>query len=170
MEARLEAEEYQVRILDYADTEEFPEELVAERKRLDFYGVRGPRRGFSVGDDKSKLWQADVLYILTCTVPSAMLAKKYNVCLKLVQKIRRGEVPCWQYEYRLIRRIRTALQGKRKQLRWTDNGVVVYVIKNKKGEIKHHITSERKAIEYLESLYVNWKKLGYYIEKKEVLS
>jgi len=170
IEARLEAEDYQVRILDYADTEEFPEELVAARKRLDFYGVRGPRRGFSIGDDKSKLWQADVLYILTCTVPSAMLAKKYNVNLKLVQRIRRGEVPCWQYEYRLVRRIRKAIRGRYKQVKWKGSNAVVYVIKDHYGDIKHYVTSERKAKEYAESLYGDWKKLGYYIEDKEVLN
>ena len=140
------------------------------RKRLDFYGVRGPRRGFSIGDDKSKLWQADVLYILTCTVPVSILAKKYSVSTKLLQRIRRGEEPCWQYEYRLVRRIRKAIQGNNKQIRWKGSNAVVYVIKDRHGEIQHYITSARKAKEYLEALYSDWKRSGYYIEEKEVLN
>ena len=160
---------YMIGVVDYADKTEFPQELIDERKRLDFYGVRGPRRGFSIGYGRSKLWQADVLYILSCTVPSLMLAGKYDVSLKLIQRIRRGEESDWQYEYRLIKRLKTALRGNLKQLKSYNKGEwlpVVYVIKDNHGKPLHYVTSERKAKEYLKDLY---DRDDYYIDKEDVL-
>lgn len=162
--------EHQLRILDYSDLEEFPDEVLAEQRRLVFYGVRGPRRGYYVSYGRAKLWQADVLYILTVTLPAQKLADKYGVTRILIQRIRSGQESQWQYEWRLIRRLKTAIRHNLRQLNKGTRGLTLYAIKNTRTkEILHLITSLRKAKEYKNSLYGKRNK-EYYIEQVEVLT
>lgn len=163
--AMSKALEHQVKILDYSDKEEFPDEVLEEQKRLLHYGVRGPRRGYYVSYGRSKLWQADVLYILTVTLPSKYLASKYDVSEALIRNIRGGKLLSWKYEYDLIKRIKTAVRHHIRQIKIDK---ILYGIHNKEGRILHLVTSKRKAKVYMDDLY-DWKA-GYYVEKVEVLT
>ena len=161
------AMEYQLRILDYSDKDDIPQEVLDEQRRIMHFSIKGPRRGYSVGYGKHKLVQADVLYILTVTTPSRLLAEKFKVAKKTIEEIRRGESVKWLYEYKLIRRLRTALRGNMRQLFKREYNLKVYGI-FKREELLHLITSKRKAIILRQDLFGEIENYEDYYDIKEL--
>jgi hypothetical protein len=104
------ASEYMYHLLDYAD-KKVPisdEELERERRIFSFCKL-GPRAGYLRLDPNSKLVSADVLYMLTSTLPAKYIAAKFGMCERKVRAIRRGETEEWYWEYLLIRRLKTII-------------------------------------------------------------
>jgi hypothetical protein len=104
------ASEYMYHLLDYAD-KKVPisnEELERERRIFSFCKI-GPRAGYFRLDPNSKLVSADVLYMLTSTLPAKYIAAKFGMCERKVRAIRRGETEEWYWEYLLIRRLKTII-------------------------------------------------------------
>ena len=162
--------EYQLRLLDYSDKDEISQEVLDEQRRIMHFSVKGPRRGYSVSYGKHKLVQADVLYILTVTTPSRILAEKFNVAKKTIEEIRRGASVKWLYEYKLIRRLRTAVRGNMRQLFKREYNLTVYGIYHE-GELMHLVTSKRKAVALRKDLFGSIKDYenNYTIKELEVL-
>jgi hypothetical protein len=107
------ASEYMYKLLDYAEKDDdiSKEDIDRERRIFSFCKV-GPRAGYFRLDPMSKLVSADVLYMLTSTLPASHIAAKFGMCERKVRAIRRGEVQEWYWEYLLIRRLRTIISTK----------------------------------------------------------
>lgn len=106
---------YLYKLLDYADKNEvIPQEVLDRERRIFSFAKRGPRAGYFRLDPNSKLVSADVLYMLTSTLPAKYIAEKFGMCERKVRAIRRGEVDEWYWEYLLIRRLRTIVAARLK--------------------------------------------------------
>lgn len=109
------SEEYLYRILSYAprDREKdlTKEELEEERRYLKFLRL-GPRAGYLRHAPKTKLTSADVLYILTCTLPSKFLCQVYDVSKETINGIRRNHFVEWSWEYYFVKRIKTLVRSE----------------------------------------------------------
>lgn len=133
------ASSYLYKILDYADKEEvIPKEVLDKERRIFSFAKRGPRAAYFRLDSKSKLVSADVLYMLTSTLPAKYIALKFNINERKVRAIRRGEVSEWYWEYLLIRRLRTIITAK---LRNAKKGVTakMYSLSKLTGPDKYEI-------------------------------
>ena len=162
---------HQIDLMDYGDRDEFPDHIREEQKRLLHYALKGPRRGHFAMYQNKKLWQADIFYILTVTTSSKFIAEKYGVALRTIQDIRQGNDADWSFEYRLINRMKTALRSRMKQLHDGTPEPTVWAIKNVKGEVRHLVTSVRKAKEYAEAFYgPDWKEKKWKLEQVRVLN
>jgi hypothetical protein len=109
------AERYLYKILSYApkDTEKplTKEQLERERRYLKFLRL-GPRAGYLRHATKTKLTSADVLYILTCTIPAKKLQEMYNVSHETINGIRRGSFVEWTWEYHFVKRLKTHIKSE----------------------------------------------------------
>lgn len=109
------ASEYLYNILSYAD-KEVEEELTAEdlarERRIFAFCMQGPRAGHFRLTKKEKLTSADVLYILTSSLPAGEICKRFDVNVETVKEIRRGECRPWYWEYMFVRRIQTIIKNK----------------------------------------------------------
>jgi hypothetical protein len=104
---------YLYNILYYADKPEIiPQDVLDEERRIFSFCKVGPRAGYFRLDPNSKLVSADVLYMLTSTLPASHIAKKFGMCERKVRAIRRGESSEWYWEYLLIRRLRTIISAR----------------------------------------------------------
>lgn len=140
------AREFTLKILDYTEKENLPDDVLEEQKRLLHFYLNGPRKGYFVAYNSSKLTQAEVLYILTVTTPKNYLAEKFNVSERLIQNIRHGLSPEWHDEYLLVKRLKTSIRG---HLKSSGTHKIVYlVIDGKTNKTLAVLTSERKAKEY----------------------
>ena len=156
---------YQAVLIDYADKEEIPQEVLDHQRRIFHFARHGPRKGFFYQYSKSKLVQADVLYILTAKVPAKILAKKFKVDYTLILDIRKGKKREWIQEYNMIRRLRTAIACKYKK-NWSEKHVTL-IIDSQSNEVIALLSSKRKARDYRRTWMVH--NLGYDKEKVEEL-
>jgi len=109
------ASKYLYKLLDYAEKDEvITEEELAQERRIFSFAKQGPRGGYLRWDKRSKLVSADVIYILTSTLPAEHIAKKYGMSGRKVRAIRRGEVDEWYWEYFFIRRLMTIIRARYK--------------------------------------------------------
>lgn len=159
--------EYQLRLLDFSDEEGVSEEIIAEQKRHLYYAIKGPRRHYFHTHKRSKLVQADILYIMTVTTPSRELSELFNVSIELINKIRGGKLPDWDIEFRLVRRIRTRIRGNLKQLHKKESDLTVYGI-FKDDKLLHLITSKRKVKSFREDAYGRFKNYEDIYEIREL--
>lgn len=141
-----QARGYQARIIDYADKEDLPQEVLDHQRRIFHFTKHGPRKGFFCLHDNVKLFSADVLYILTAKVPKKLLAKKFNVAEGTIQRIRNGERNEWLDEYHLVKRIRTALYGKFKK-NFKEKHITT-LSDGKTNKVIAFFSSKRKARDY----------------------
>jgi hypothetical protein len=104
------ASAYLYRLLDYAEQEDqVTKEELDEERRIFSFCKAGPRAAYFRLDPKSKLVSADVLYMLTSTLPAKYIAEKFNMCERKVRAIRSGDTEEWYWEYLLIRRLKTII-------------------------------------------------------------
>lgn len=109
------ASNYMYKLLDYADKDEvIPEDVLEKERRIFSFCKVGPRAAYFRLDSTSKLVSADVLYMLTSTLPAEHIAKRFGMSGRRVRAIRRGELREWYWEYLLIRRLRTIVQARLK--------------------------------------------------------
>ena len=140
---------YLYKLLDYADDPEgIPQDVLDYERRIFSFAKVGPRAGYFRFDRKSKLVSADVLYILTCTLPAKVVGKKFGICERKIGAIRRGEVEEWYWEYALIKRIRVMLTARQRQANKAPRTRVFSISKLVdigKEEILLYVTGLRKA-------------------------
>lgn len=107
------SQDYLYRILSYApkDKELTPEQLEEERRYFQFIRL-GPRAGYLRHSPKTKLTSADVLYILTCTLPAKKLAPIYGVSEETINGIRRNAFVEWSWEYYFVKRLKTHIRSE----------------------------------------------------------
>jgi hypothetical protein len=106
------ASSYMYKLLDYSDKkEEIPDDVLAKERRIFSFCKVGPRAGYFRLDPMSKLVSADVLYMLTSTLPAKYIAAKFGMCERKVRAIRCGETEEWYWEYLLIRRLKTIIRA-----------------------------------------------------------
>lgn len=124
------ASEYLYNILSYAD-KEVEEELTAEdlarERRIFAFCMQGPRAGHFRLTKKEKLTSADVLYILTSSLPAGEICKRFDVNVETVKEIRRGECRPWYWEYMFVRRIQTIIKHRLSRTR-TERNKTIYII------------------------------------------
>lgn len=107
LSAATKTRNYLYKLLDYSEKEEIPSpEEIEEMRRIYSYARQGPRAWYQRFNKKNKLTSADVLHILSSKVPSRLMAKYIGISDTKVRKIRRGEMPCWEWEFDLIRRLK----------------------------------------------------------------
>ena len=116
-EEQLESAEYQrsylYKLLDYADKDEIPTpEEMKEMRRVYQYARQGPRAWHHRLNKRNILTSADVLYILTSTKASDRLSKSIGIDGRRIREIRSGKVPCWEWEFDLVRRIKAIVANK----------------------------------------------------------
>ena len=140
-----QARGYQLVVLNYCDKEELPEEVLAQQRRLFHFAKNGPNANKFIAYGDGKLLQADVLYILSCKVPAAKLAKLFKVGVDTIKDIRQGNRPEWQDEYDLVRRLRKAVISRFKK-NFTD--VHITVLLDSEGKVVQHFSSIKKAKEF----------------------
>lgn len=159
--------EYQLKVLDYSDKDELPVEVVEQERRYLHYACRGPRRGVFRAYGNSKLFQADVLYILTNKKSAQDMADLFKVSKDLVLAIKAGRKLEWEHEFRLVRRIRASVRANIRMLYKAECSLTVWGIFTNEGELKQLITSERKAKKFMEDAYGN-RKNNYFAKRLEV--
>lgn len=148
------SETYLYKLIDFADRDqEMTKEELEEARRIFAFSKQGPKAAYLLANPRSKLVSADVLYILTTTLPATNIAKKYGIQVEEVKKIRRGESPSWDWEYRFVKRLRGAVKGKLIQAK-TQRRIfsISKVISPTKKEILVYVSSLRKAKELRRSL------------------
>lgn len=148
------SETYLFKILDYAEKDELiSKEKLEEYRRIFAISKQGPKARHLLSDNRSKLVSADILYILTTTLPASHIAKRYELQVDEVRRIRRGESPTWDWEYRFVKRIKGMIKGRMIQ---QDIRQRIYsvskVLSPDKKEILIYTTSHRKAKELRESI------------------
>lgn len=149
------AEEYFYKILNYAEKDELiPKEDLDEARRIFAFAKQGPRAHHFLISKDSKLTSADVLYILTTTVPGAQIAKRFNLNYDDVLDIRAGRAPSWEWEYHFIKRIKTIVKHYLTKTRDLNRRVYTLSKVNSPNnkEILLYTTSIRKAKELRESI------------------
>jgi hypothetical protein len=149
------AENYLYNILSYADKEEhIPDDVLQMERRIFSFCKRGPRAAYFRLDPMSKLVSADVLYMLTSTLPAEHIAKKFNMSGRKVRAIRRGESDEWYWEYLLVRRLKAILRAnmderKKRISKLTTCIYTVSELNEKQGyDVIAHISSFRNATKY----------------------
>ena len=150
-EEQVDAAEYQknylYKLLDYAEKDEVPTpEEMKEMRRVYQYARQGPRAWHHRLNKKNILTSADVLYILTSSMSSLRLSKALGIGDGRIREIRRGEIPCWEWEYDLIRRLKAILINKLKHKAYETRKV--YILSKLKSpgvyEEMYYATSRRK--------------------------
>ncbi len=160
------SETYLYKLLDYAEADtELTKEELAEARRIFAFSKQGPKAAHFMANQRSKLVSADILYILTSTLPSTNISKMYGIQKEEVKKIRRGESPSWDWEYRFVKRMKGLIKGKLIQSHlYRRIFTVSKVISPEKKEILLYTSSLRKAKELRQSIIP--KMEWYQLEKK----
>jgi hypothetical protein len=145
------ASNYLYNILYYGDKPEIiPQYILDQERRIFSFCKKGPRAAYFRLDPNSKLVSADVLYMLTSTLPAKYIAEKFNMCERKVRAIRRGEVQEWYWEYLLVRRLTTIITTNLKR---TKKGVksIMYSLSKMIGVEKYenlgYATSRLKLVQ-----------------------
>lgn len=143
-------QQYTYKLLDYADKEEaIPKEVIDKERRIFSFARQGPRAGHFTHSQRSKLTSADVLYILTNTSPSYRLGDKFDVDPRKIRQIRSGDRKEWEFEYKLIKRLKAIIRGElMRPNQEGPNGRIYSLSKlgvNSSYEILYYTTSFRKA-------------------------
>lgn len=106
-----------ITFLDYAERdEELSEEEIKKERELFRWYKNGLKAGHLRGGTNNKLTSPDVFYILTTTITSETLAKKFGVEKHTIKNIRRGIQPGWEWEYLLVRKIMNLVRNRRLNL------------------------------------------------------
>lgn len=151
-EARLLAEEYTFKILDYATADDIPQEELDFARRYMYFVKYGPNKDKFKFYNKSKLTHGDALYILSTSAPTKTLAKRYNVDESIIREIRRGESNTWKAEYALVKRLRTIIYHRLRQLYKNENRLIVHGVYKREEDGEEKLlclfTSKRKAINF----------------------
>ena len=160
------ASKYLYKILDFADKDEgVPKEVVDREKRIFAFCRQGPRASYIAHGARSKLVSADVLYILSSTIPAKNIALQYDIKENQVRKIRRGDEPSWEWEWRFVNRMRNIIKARLRSSDPTSLTKKIYSISkiDEKGkkEILYYISSLRKAKKLREDMLtkVEYKKI-----------
>jgi len=157
---------YLYKILDYAERDEVIPEGEWERERRIFqFCMQGPKAGFFRLDKREKLTSADVLYILTTSLPETRLAERMGINRRTVSEIRKGISKSWYWEYMLVRRLKAIIKGS--LIRVKDLNVKAYALykvnPNLSREVVLYASSIRKARSLRESIIAK----GIYKKMKE---
>ena len=139
--------EYLYRLLDYAEREEVPtpEEMEKMRRRFQI-NRQGPRAWYFRLTPSTKLTSADVIYILTSSKGSDRLSKSMGIAATKIREIRRGEVPCWEWEYDLIKKLSSIIRTSVKHRAIRDKSIYSLSKMTSPGqyEILYYATSKLK--------------------------
>jgi len=152
---------YQATILDYANKEDMPQEVIDYHRRIFHFAKYGPRKGFFKLYPNSKLVSADVLYILSAKIPRRLMAEKFKVSEETIAGIMKGGDRDWLDEYYLVRRLKKALTGTYKK-NWSDTHITLLTERSTK-EVIAIFSSPKKAREYRKTFLIYKRKVG--IEK-----
>jgi hypothetical protein len=102
-------ETYTYNILSYLGRDKdglTKEEFDKERRLVKFLKL-GPRAHYLVGEMRSKLTSADVMYILLSTRPSTELSAQTGISKTTIKDLRAGRLNEWLWEYHFIKRVKT---------------------------------------------------------------
>jgi hypothetical protein len=140
--------EYTYKLLDYAERKESPAEEVAAHRRLYAFDRQGPRSWCQRLNIKGKLTSAEVIYLLTTNMSSIRLSKILEVDSRKIRAIRAGEYPCWEWEYQLIKRIKSIVANDYKDNKDSIKEVfVLYKVNSPTDrEELYTFSSKRKAV------------------------
>jgi len=157
-DAFLKANDTKVRILNYQDDKEgLSKERLEFLKRYMYFLRHGPRKGYDVDNRKAKLTQPEVFYILTSNVSAKGLSKILGVSPNTVSAIRKGLVPGWVCEYRMMKRLKQTI---RSDLKFRLNSKYCYYIQNiKTGELVAICSGKNVAKRYLREYLIYQKKM-----------
>jgi len=161
-------ETYLYKLLDYAEKDEgFTKEELAEARRIFAFAKQGPKATYFVANPRSKLVSADVLYILTSTLPAPNIAEKYGIKVEKVKEIRRGASAPWIWEYLFVKRIKAIIRGQIARNKRSIIYSISKVISPDKTDILIYTNSLRKAKELRQSILT--KKEYNELEKSNTL-
>lgn len=153
------AQSYLYKILDYADKEEpISKEVVDKEKRIFTFCRQGPRAGHYLHAIKGKLLSADVLYMLSSTLPSTQIGDKFGVNPRKVREIRRGDTEEWYPEYLLVRRLKAIIQSNDRRVNRGYAGSIFSISKlidTNKYDLLYYTVSLRKAKALRKSIISN---------------
>lgn len=186
MEEKLEsydkAQTYLYKLLDYSTRESASDEEVQKLRRDFAFFKQGPWVGTFLAAPRHKLTSADVLYLLSSTLPASEISKKFNVDAVEVRKIRRGEIIAYYQEYLLVRRLNTIIRAKYKNdgnLSIRKIYKIAELIGENRYEDHYFTTSLRKAkdvreemitkIEYKRLVKTNTLEIMYPITEIDIL-
>lgn len=155
---------YLYKILDYAERDELiPKEDWERERRIFQFCMQGPKAGFFRLDKREKMTSADVLYILSTTLPETKLAERLGVNRRLIREIRTGINKSWYWEYLLIRRLKAIIRTHLTSI--PDLNRLIYTVTRVHPDLSKEIlcyaTSKRKARKLRESFITKgiFKKL-----------
>jgi hypothetical protein len=150
------ASNYMYKLLDYADKDEvIPADVLERERRIFSFCKVGPRAAYLRLDATSKLVSADVLYMLTSTLPAEHIARRFNMSGRKVRAIRRGEAREWYWEYLLIRRLRVIIQARLKVAKKGTKAKMYSISKLvgiDKYEILHYASGRLKLVKLREDI------------------
>jgi hypothetical protein len=168
LESYEKAETYLYKLLDYAPRETKTDTEIQDIRR-DFAFIRnGPWSGSFLASPRTKLTSADVLYLLTSSLPATEISKKFNVHCEEVKKIRRGEVFSYYREYLFVRRLTTLIKSRLKNNDGSCSFKKAYKISELVGEGKyedHFHTSSLRRAKAIRKGMITKKEYGELIKK-----
>lgn len=156
-EAYGHAATYQATIIDYADKDDLPQEVIDYQRRIFHFTKYGPRKGYFKVYPNSKLVSADVLYILSAKIPKKVIAKRFNISEETIAGIRLGKDNDWLDEYHLVRRLRMAIRGQSKK-NWSEKHITT-LSDGATNEVIALFQSIRKAKDYRRTYLMYQRKL-----------
>lgn len=175
---------YTYKLLSYSDKDEaIPKEVLDKERRIFTFAKQGPRAGYYLLNPRGKLCSADVLYILTSSVPASHLAKSYGLAECKIREIRRGESKDWAWEYAFVSRMKGIVKNYLVRHDPATARKNIYSLSHVHSptniEILYYLSSYRKAVKLREDIltkpiYNKLVKEGildiiYPIEKIEVI-
>lgn len=142
--------EYTYKLLSYADKDGgISKEELDRLKRIFIFATQGPRASHFVFGKRNKLVSADILYILSCSVPAKNLAETFGVSSRHINYIRQGRYDEWKLEYDLVKRLGVVIRGHIRSIK-SSSTTRIYslsrITPSGNKEVLYYLSSRRKAI------------------------
>jgi hypothetical protein len=144
------SQDYLYKILNYADKEEpIPKDELELARKIFAFCKQGPKATHFLFSKNGKLVSADVLYILTSTLPSKNIGESYGVSDRKIREIRAGKCEEWHFEWILVRRLRAIIKSNLRRTNVSDKNTIIYSLSKVYGpkdkRILYYFSSKRKA-------------------------
>jgi hypothetical protein len=160
------SQEYLYKILEYADKEEpMPKDELELARRIFSFCKQGPKATHFLFSKNGKLVAADVLYILTSTLPANNIGEKFGVAPRKIREIRSGKCEEWYYEWMLVRRLRAIITSNLKRTNVSDKKTIIYSLSKVHGpkdkRVLYYFSSRRKAKALREGILTKIEKAKF---------
>lgn len=145
------SESYLYKLLSYADSPNpIPQDELDRERRIFTFCKQGPRAGHFALSKNGKLVSADVLYMLTSSLPSEIIGKQFGVDGRKVREIRTGQNEEWFWEYALVRRLKAIIKNQLIRHDASCKFRRIYSLSKQitpeRKEILYYVTAKRKAV------------------------